>query len=156
MSGHILALDIATSCGWAHVTPRGGVIVSGTWDLSEYRDVGDRVASLHARVVHATMGFNTIVAYEVLRFGGNADAAHHWGALWGAVRHAISERRGAFIEVAPAAWKRTAGLRAASGPEAALAAARTRWHSDAITTEDEAVARWVGVTAARKLLEEKR
>jgi hypothetical protein len=148
----ILSLDIATACGWATQVTPGRVSQSGVWRLDRLagHDVGQQANALRARIDgHASR--DDVIAYEVLRFAGAADAAHHWGALWGAVRGVIAERGLAFIEIAPAQWKRAAGLRANSGPAAALAAARARWPEDGITSEDEAVARWVGVVAAGRV-----
>jgi hypothetical protein len=145
----ILSLDIATACGWAIVALDGHVVTSGAWQLASH-DVGRRVNDLRERIAVHTPPV-TIVAYESLRFSGAADAAHHWGALWGVVRGVIADRGLPYLEVTPATWKRAAGLRSNSGPDAALAAARSRWPEDGIRSEDEAVARWVGVVAASRV-----
>lgn len=148
----ILSLDLGLSCGWA-CAPRGTIGSSGTWRLSE----GDRArayAALREELLSdVTRGDVSLIAYEDVpaQTHSGGDAAHFWGGLEGVVLTVCAETSTRYLGVKPAQWKRAAGLRSATGPAEALVAAKKRWPEWTFTSEDEAVARWVGVFAMGRI-----
>jgi hypothetical protein len=78
------------------------------------------------------------------------DAAHLWGAYYGAVLAACHRRGVRYLGVRPAQWKKTAGLLSRTGEAEALEAARRQWPRVEFASADEAVACYV-LLAAREI-----
>ena len=88
----VLALDLATSCGWC-LWRRGDRIESGVWNLAEAGpDDADRFASLRQRLTKARKMLESAgetlndIVYESVDFipkKNGVYAAHVYGALWG-------------------------------------------------------------------------
>lgn len=79
----ILALDLATKTGWAHM-PSAGMIQSGVWDFrpKRFEGGGMRYVRFQAllRELHRAEPIKTIYFEEVRRHIGT-DAAHIYGGL---------------------------------------------------------------------------
>ena len=90
----ILALDLATKCGYAIGRPNA--VISGVWDFKQGRFAGGgmRYVEFERKLdeVHAA-GAITEVAFEEVRFHNAVDAAHVHGGLL-AILTAWCEKRG--------------------------------------------------------------
>lgn len=151
----ILGLDLGTTTGYALVNG-SEVAQSGVLRLpgaepsraySLFREfLEDSLICWHVLDARRV----DLVAYEAVPAQAHAggDAAHRWGG-WEALLLAECERAGIrYLGVPIARWKKAAGLRSGSSPADALAAARKRWPGYKFATADEAVARWIAVSAA--------
>lgn len=152
----ILALDLATSCGFAigcETLPYG----SGTWDLSSRPgdSYGVRYLLLRARLTEAR------AAYPGLGLVVTETAHHRGGA---ATRLALGYQ--ATVEtwcvengvehagVATSALKKHATGKGNADKAAMLAAARRRWTIDPAATDDEIDALWIYDWARTQLVVE--
>lgn len=152
----ILALDLGTTTGFALHDGRD-VVRSGVW-----RFTASSPSSAYAELRHdlrlllfwlppldPARGEAHLLAYEAVPAQAHAggDAAHRWGGFEAIVLAECEAERVRYLGIRPAAWKRAAGLRSATGEAEALAAAQRRWPGVVFGSEDEAVARFVAVAA---------
>ena len=153
MTVRILALDLALNCGAAFLD--GPRVTSELWRLdARGSQPHDRFVALAAHLDRALTRkpVPTLIAYEELHHlaGRTADSAHSYGGLRGVVLLAAAQRGIHYLGVAPATWKRAAGLGSGTGEPEAMEAAQKRWPGVSFETADECVARWVGVAAMEK------
>lgn len=150
----ILALDLGLSTGLA--LHDGGDV---TWSATVTLPAAAPSRAYAALRIHVEsfVGYPVgdqrrpdLVAYEAVpaqaHVGG--DAAHRWGGFEAIVLAECERARVRYLGIRPAEWKRAAGLRSGTDAADALAAARRRWPGVKFGSADEAVARWIAVTAA--------
>jgi hypothetical protein len=151
----ILALDLGTTAGWATVSLGGDlpyVSASGIFALPG----AAKSRAYHAwRIALDTLWTRlrpSVVAYEeVPPRVQRGVAAQRWGGFEAILLDACEARRTPYIGLTPTQWKAHAGVRLASGPDEALAAARVVWPGYTFATADEAVARWIGMSAVARV-----
>jgi Holliday junction resolvasome RuvABC endonuclease subunit len=115
----LLALDLATTTGWAIGDPKAGnLIASGSYELKQGVWDGGGVRCLRLR--HFIEDLVNIydfdaVYYEKVDFIKTTDAAQMYGALMGAMASTLEAHEIPYIGVPVATWKRTfTGLGSAS------------------------------------------
>jgi len=140
---NILALDVATKCGWAHSSG-----VSGFWDLSIRRDesAGMRLIRLRGKLceIHLNVGVN-LLAFEAARHS----APKMQGAL------VVQSELQAVIKIwcedngieyrgySPSEIKKHATGKGNASKDLVLRSARLRWPDRRICDDNEADALWL-------------
>lgn len=140
----ILALDPATSCGWAINSVIGADPISGTWDLSPARDEskGMRLIRLKGKLNEMLRSEQKIdlVVFEAARHA----AMHMQGALvvqaelQGVIKVWCEENKIEYRGYSPSEIKKFATGKGNADKEKMTEAARRRWPNHQIGTSDEA------------------
>ena len=139
----ILALDVATKCGWAHSCG-----ASGTWDLSVRRDEsgGMRLLRLASKLndVFGSVGINLVV-FEAARHAGpgmqGALVVH--AEMQGQVKAWCDVRSIRYRGYSPSEIKKHATGKGNAGKELMLEAARKKWPGIDIVDHNQADALWL-------------
>lgn len=108
MSRNILALDIATTTGWA-VGKAGNLVASGEQELKQ--DVWDgggvRVLRMRQLVEDLVDIWQPeVVFFEKVEFVGATAAAHMYGALMGAMAGVLETHEIPYVGVGTGGWKK--------------------------------------------------
>ena len=139
----ILALDLGTRTGWAHVDGHGH-FTSGVSEFRNDRWQGGGMRFLRFRawldeMHHLTGGFDRLV-YEQVRRHAGADASHVYGG-WLAILSVWCEQRAIAYQGVPVGTiKRHATGQGNAGKPAMIAAVRARGFSPADDNEADAIA----------------
>lgn len=146
----ILAIDPATTCGWAlgdsTLNTPAGVIASGTWDLSVRRDESGGMRLVRLQNKMGEFGYSNhkldFVVFEAARHAG----AKMQGALvcqaeiQGAIKLYCEWQEIEYRGYSPSEIKKHATGKGNASKEMMMAAARERWH---IGDDNEADALWL-------------
>lgn len=153
MTRHILAIDPATACGWAHSNGP-----SGTWDLSVRPDEssGMRLVRFQGKLdeIRRTLGIDLVV-FEGARFVGprGGDRALVTQAeIQGVLKRWCEEHGLQYRAYSPSEVKKLATGSGNAKKEKVLDAARARWPEKTLTyrgADNEADALWLLTLAAR-------
>jgi len=136
---NLLALDPATSCGWAHSCG-----ASGTWKLKVRSDESDgmRLLRLHGKLdeIKRTVGVDLLVfeAARALRFGNATRVA---GEIGGAVKLWCEQNKVNCRGYSPPEIKKHATGKGNADKVAMLDAARAKWPT--VEDDNEADALWL-------------
>lgn len=152
----ILALDPGNVTGWA-VRDEGGIISSGTWNLTPKRHEGGGMRYLRFRsklreVIHLT-GIDAVF-YERVRGHRGTTAAQVYGGFEAQITE-FAESRGLpyegihTSEVKQAATGKGGGR--GTGKDAVVEAAQTRWPDIPIEDDNHADALWISEVAANRI-----
>lgn len=138
-----LALDLATSTGWAYYT--GSRIYSGVWDLSikKHEPNGFRLKRLWVRLEVARRIWG--VEYLVYEQAGNLQghAKRVLPALQGAVELWCCMQEVEYRNFAPTDIKKHATGKGTANKQDMLASARIRWPDLNVQIHDQADALWL-------------
>ena len=151
----ILALDIATKCGWAHSCG-----ASGTWDLSVRRDEsgGMRLLRLASKLndVLGSVGVDLVV-FEAARHAapGMQGALVVHAEMQGQVKVWCDVRNILYRGYSPSEIKRRATGKGNAGKEAMAEAAGRRWPDRVFVDDNEVDAAWLLDLARSEYSEEK-
>jgi Holliday junction resolvasome RuvABC endonuclease subunit len=149
----ILALDLATTTGWALRQP-DGTMTSGVWDLGAPKPAHARYVALHDLLYQARLEQfppPDVVAFEDVKHHFGTAAAHAYGGLRAIMLNCCAQRGIPYLPINVQHVKVAAGLPPAGKKAQVLAAARLRWPGVDFATDDEADARWIAEAAATKL-----
>ncbi len=139
----ILALDMATSCGWAHSSG-----ISGTWNLSVRKDEssGMRLIRFKAKLneIRDSIGID-LVPYEAVR--GGAPTRHAalvvLHELQGVLKLWCEENKVQFCGYSQTEIKKHATGKGGSNKEKMVAAAKAKWPNIDIVDDNQADALWI-------------
>jgi Holliday junction resolvasome RuvABC endonuclease subunit len=133
---NILALDQATSCGWAHSDSSSGV-----WNLSVRKDesTGMRLLRLKSKLVDIknTKGIDLLV-FESSRNAKFANAVKVAGALQGVIELFCTEEGINYRGYSPKEIKKFATQNGNADKDAMVAAAKKKWPKIKIISNDHA------------------
>jgi Holliday junction resolvasome RuvABC endonuclease subunit len=137
----ILAIDPATTCGWAHSDG-----FSGVWDLSVRRDEskGMRLLRLKGKIaeVHAATGVDLIV-FEASRNSKNMSAVVLSAKFQGVIEAWATEKDVEYQGFSPAEIKKHATGKGNANKDAMMEAARRKWPHETIADDNHADALWI-------------
>lgn len=142
----ILALDLATTTGWAHGNK--GLSTSGVWDLSVRRDEsgGMRLLRLAAKLrdIEDVTGFDLVV-FEAARHAAPKmqGALVVQAELQGIVKSFCELRGINYRGYSPSEIKKHATGKGNANKAAMVQAAKHRWPSVRITDDNQADALWL-------------
>lgn len=148
---HILALDPATKCGFAHSCG-----ASGTWDLSIRRDEsgGMRLMRLRGKLeeIRKTAGVDLVV-FESARHAASNGALIVQSELQGVLKFWCEEQspKIEYRGVSPSEVKKFATGKGNANKEAMIAAAVSRWPAVPIADDNHADALWILALAQEQL-----
>ena len=146
----ILALDMATHCGWAIRDP-GGSMVSGVWDLSppesSMRKDAWRFMEFRRELndtLEGNRGCIDVIAYEDTRFfRGGAATRIYFGLLATLNVWAVESGGLPLVAVNVATVKKFATGKGNATKDQMIEAATLRWPGQTYEGDDEVDARWV-------------
>lgn len=139
---NILALDVATNCGWAHSSGP-----SGTWDLSVKRDEssGMRLIRLVAKLneMKAAAGVDLLFFEAAQVYIGHMSGVLVEAEMLGTVKLWCEQNNVEYASRNIAQIKKHATGKGNAKKDMMLASARARWSDRQIKTADEADALWL-------------
>lgn len=150
---NILALDLATKCGWC-VTPR----TSGVWVLANknrHASEGIRYITFEKRLRTAIKGLRVeFIAYEEVRHHTSTGASHVYGGLQ-AILLKVAEELGINYQSIPVSQiKKHATGRGNANKDAMVAAAEEKWPAIRIEDDNHADALWIWDLAQKEFGDE--
>jgi crossover junction endodeoxyribonuclease RuvC len=126
----ILALDVATRCGFAYGQP-GSAIASGTWDLSRRRDESDgmKLIRFEAKLNAAADAGVDLLVFEAARHAAQAmqGALVHQAKMQGVLERWAAERGYQYRGYSPAEIKKHATGKGNAKKAEVIAAVRARY-----------------------------
>src|ERR1043166_7917425 len=139
----VLALDVATKCGFAHSCG-----VSGTWDFTPRRDESNGMRLIRFRgklnKVLKAVGVD-VVCFEAARHAGPKmqGALVVQAELQGVLKLWCEENEIEYKGVSPTEIKKHATGKGNAVKDAMIQAAEKRWPNSPIKDDNEADARWI-------------
>ncbi len=148
-----LAIDPGTHCGWALMSASGGVLCSGTWDLSPRRHEGGGMRFVRVRAYLDQIVWTSkpdAIFYEEVRRHLGTDAAHIYGGIVAVITETCEHMSIPYAGIPVATAKKLATGKGNADKAAVLEATRKRW-PDFAGDDNEADARWIGLAGLRLL-----
>jgi Holliday junction resolvasome RuvABC endonuclease subunit len=152
--GDILALDPATTCGWAVCRPGVGVLESGSWRLRGKSTESDglRFMRFEAEVKKKVEEHGIkLVFFEAVMFVSHRDAFAVYSQLVGVLKSFCLRSGMEYMSIPVGTIKKFATGKGNAKKDAMLKAAELRWPGAKFTDDNEVDARWVAETGLSQL-----